>query len=839
MTPQDLESLRACCSSEAAFEQLQQILVQVSARPQQPPYTLAQLPDRQRGAIAISNSHDARSNQEFPSLEALVVERTIEGLSATNQRLQQEISNRQWAETVLKESEQRFRALIENATDIIVILNQQGIFRYCSPSANRILGYTIADVVGRPATDFVHPEDALLIMGVLQTAVQHPRVNQPVIEYRVRHHQGHWCVFEAVATSLLDDPTVRGVVINCHDITVHKQAEAAIRQQAERERLMSAIAQRIRASLQLEDILNTTVSEVRQFLQTDRVIIFYCLPGIGGRVTAESVVAPYRSIQGVEISDLDPELIQHYRQGGNLVIHDVTEFTQFPNLRQILIRQQIKAALAVPILQGEHLWGVLVAHHFSGARQWEPLEITLQEQLATQVAIAIQQSLLYHQVQQLNTQLESQVQERTAQLQQALEFESMLKRITDAVRDSLDEAKILSTAVQELGQALNVAGCDAALYNHVEQTSTICYEYICSNLPTAKGSTVDISLFSDIYQQLADWQYLQCCLIFPSPVRPSLDRYAALACLMVSEQDVLGDLWLFRAADTAFTDLEVRVARQVANQCAIAIRQARLFQAAQAQVTVLEEVNRLKDDFLNTVSHELRTPISNMKMTIHLLKNNSTPERQQRYFDILQSECDREIDLINDLLDLQRLEAAHHPLAMDAIDLNAFLLTITEPFHSRLGTCQQIFSFQVPPDLPMVITDKVSLERIFAELLNNACKYTAAEGKVMMAVELAPTSQPELQCCIRNQAEIPTAELPRIFEKFYRVPDGDRRNQGGTGLGLALVRRLAEQMGGTIAVESAEGWTTFTVRLPVEIAPSLPQKSASTHLEEERAIDSK
>lgn len=112
-------------------------------------------------------------------------------------------------ETTLEEGDRRFRSLIENATDIIVILDETGIFRYCSPSAERVLGYRLEDIAGKSAAELVHPEDVALVMQVLQSAVQNPRVAQAAIEYRVLHRDGGWRTFEAVATSLLDDPAIR------------------------------------------------------------------------------------------------------------------------------------------------------------------------------------------------------------------------------------------------------------------------------------------------------------------------------------------------------------------------------------------------------------------------------------------------------------------------------------------------------------------------------------------------------------------------------------------------------------------------------------------------------
>jgi signal transduction histidine kinase len=274
--------------------------------------------------------------------------------------------------------------------------------------------------------------------------------------------------------------------------------------------------------------------------------------------------------------------------------------------------------------------------------------------------------------------------------------------------------------------------------------------------------------------------------------------------------------------------LEIRLVRQVANQCAIAIRQARLYQESQAQIAALEELNQLKDDFLSTVSHELRTPMSNMKMAIHMLRSKISPERQQCYLEILHSECIREIELINDLLDLQRLEADSYPLELSSVDLGQVVAAVVEPFYSRARACQQTLQTNLPSALPTILTDRIALERILAELLNNACKYTPLHGEIVLSVDqvaqkevtdpaspvshLNPNTTLQVAITVSNQADIPPSELPRIFNKFYRIPNTDPWKQGGTGLGLALIQRLVIQLGGTIDVTSKQGWTTFTVQ---------------------------
>lgn len=415
-------------------------------------------------------------------------------------------------------------------------------------------------------------------------------------------------------------------------------------------------------------------------------------------------------------------------------------------------------------------------------------------------------------LQQLTATLEHQVWERTARLEQSLEFEATLRRITDKVRDSLDESQILQTAVQELGMGLGVNSCNAALYDLKEGISTIRYEYNPSIVPM-KGHISHLADFPEIYQPLLQSQSIQFCNISKNPIR---GRVAMLACPMFLEQEVLGDLWLIIDKEYAFKEQELRLVQQVANHCAIALRQARLYHAAQAQVEELEKLNQLKDDFLSTVSHELRTPISNMKMAIRMLKLAPTGERANRYWEILESECDREAMLVSDLLDLQQLETSSHAdVSVTSIYLQDWLLPILAPFKFRTQEHQQSLDVDIPSDIPPLLINPQRLERILTELLHNACKYTPSQGSIAFSVHNNIASH-SVQFTIRNQGEIPATELPHIFKKFYRIPNADPWKQGGTGLGLALVKKLVEQMSGAIDVQNNNGWVTFVVSFPLQ-----------------------
>jgi signal transduction histidine kinase len=231
------------------------------------------------------------------------------------------------------------------------------------------------------------------------------------------------------------------------------------------------------------------------------------------------------------------------------------------------------------------------------------------------------------------------------------------------------------------------------------------------------------------------------------------------------------------------------------------------------QIQDLNQMSQLKDEFLSTVSHELRTPLTNMKMAIQLLKISTAEQQRSHYLKILENECNREAQLINDLLDLQRLEAGMQITDPEVIHIQEWLPPIIEPFYKRTEARQQTLAVKFSRQLPSVISDQPSLERILVELVNNACKYTPPTGEILVSAKWAP---PHVELTVCNSGtEIPEHELSRIFERFYRIPQADPWKQGGTGLGLALVKKLVERLGGSIEVKSGAGSTTFTVQLPL------------------------
>jgi PAS domain S-box-containing protein len=250
----------------------------------------------------------------------------------------------------------------------------------------------------------------------------------------------------------------------------------------------------------------------------------------------------------------------------------------------------------------------------------------------------------------------------------------------------------------------------------------------------------------------------------------------------------------------------------------------------QHQISEMEKLNRLKDEFLSTVSHELRTPLTNMKMAIQMLGialdmniegtqalENAVQHKDSkaaRYFQILNNECEREINLISNFLDLQKLDINTQPVVLETVNVKEWVVKVVELFKARNRNCQSNLYVDIAPDLPQLVSDPFSLERILIELLTNACKFSPVDEEIVVSVRL---KSQDIELRVTNTGvEIPASELLYIFDKFYRIPSNDPWKQGGTGLGLALVQKLTKCLGGTIAVESGSNRTCFSVQFPVQ-----------------------
>ena len=233
-------------------------------------------------------------------------------------------------------------------------------------------------------------------------------------------------------------------------------------------------------------------------------------------------------------------------------------------------------------------------------------------------------------------------------------------------------------------------------------------------------------------------------------------------------------------------------------------------------VTQERAAERVKDQFISLVSHELRTPLTSIKGYVELLLDDEEGQlsaEQRDFLGIIKHNADREVALVNDLLDLSRLEEGKFRIALAPTALRPLLETAATSLRPAIEAKGQALLLDLPDGLPMLLGDAVRLGQVFTNLLSNAHKYTPAGGRITVRaaceagaarVEVADTG-----------VGLSTEEQARLFTKFFRAANAATRAVGGTGLGLTITRALVELHGGTIAVESAPGrGSTFRVTLP-------------------------
>ena len=296
------------------------------------------------------------------------------------------------------------------------------------------------------------------------------RENKPYsLEYRILLPDGSQRV--VCEQSEIHSGGISGTV---QDVTERKHVEVQLRAVAERERLLGEMALRIRRSLNLDQILNTTVAEVRQFLKADRVFIGQidafktnCDRSLQGLVIAESVDPSYPSLRSLILDD--ETSLREWRslleQSRIRVTEDTGAIAVPSQIAAYYSQYQIKALLAVPILLGDELYGALVVNQCEQSRHWQSWEIDWLTSLATQVAIAIQQAELYRQITDLNSHLESQVEERTQELSAKMAELQELNQLKDVFLQAVSHD--LRTSLLGMSMVLN------NLYQSSETTVTL------------------------------------------------------------------------------------------------------------------------------------------------------------------------------------------------------------------------------------------------------------------------------------------------------------------------------------------------------------------------------
>ncbi|WP_172642238.1 PAS domain-containing protein [Allocoleopsis franciscana] len=399
---------------------------------------------REGGSFSIETQHRAKDGQVFP------VEVTFNYLRFNNQEYncafardiseayRQAQASKQ-AQKALQRSNALLKAQQESDPNGVLVTDETGATlsynqRFCEmwqiPEGMRQLG------------------EHKIIFNWLLPLIQEPQRVFSQMEYleenpslisREEIHLTNGRVFDCYsAPARSPEGESYGRIWSFQDITEQKQTETRLRQQAERERLVSGINQRIRQSLNLDEVLNTAVEEVRQFLACDRTLICRFNLDWSGTIVVESVGEEWTPASAINIQDtcFQESKAHLYQKGRIRAINDIYNTDLSPCHIQLLERFQVRANLVVPILQGDKLWGLLIAHQCSKTRDWQDSTIELLRQISVQLSVAIQQAALFK-------QLAEELAERKA-------AEAALRRSKQALKTQATELK---KALNDLKQA--------------------------------------------------------------------------------------------------------------------------------------------------------------------------------------------------------------------------------------------------------------------------------------------------------------------------------------------------------------------------------------------------
>lgn len=581
--------------------------------------------------------------------------------------------------------------------------------------------------------------------------------------------------------------------------------QATILQQQQRVELFSEVTLKIRQSLQLKEILHTTVTEVQRLLQADRVLIYHVLPDGTGKIISEAVLPEYPALMEREFPEevFPADYQQLYACGRVRAIADVQNPTA--GLADCLIefveQFDIKAKLIVPIVQTlnvhvngqaqtvphaqNHLWGLLIAHQCCSPRNWIDFELELMQQLADQISIALSQA-------QLLEHLEQVVAARTAELQAAnhnLQQEINVRMQAEAaLRQSEEQLRLITNALPVL-----IAYVDnQQQYRFNNQAYE---EWLGQSPRQISGQHLQQVWGEECYQRM----------------QPQVE--AALSGQVVTYEN-----------EVVLKDSSVRSVDATYIPHWDDSKTVKGFFSLTSNISDRKASEQMKDEFISVISHELRTPLTSLHSALKILATgwlgNLSTEGQQM-LSIADDSTDRLVRLVNNVLDLQRIESGKVMLEWQACNAASLITQAADTMQAMAQ--QQGVTLVTQAEDVSIWADADYILQALTNLLSNAIKFSASGTTVWLTAtrlenpNLSPQPFAEVVFRVRDEGQgIPADQLERIFERFQQVDSSDSRKKGGTGLGLAICRKIIEQHNGKIWAESHPGCgSTFTFTLPV------------------------
>ncbi|HSD84870.1 MAG TPA: GAF domain-containing protein, partial [Anaerolineae bacterium] len=489
-----------------------------------------------------------------------------------------------------------------------------------------------------------------------------------------------------------------------------------------------------------------------------------------------------------------------------------------PQSRQIFMNVIGAQGVAViPMIASGRMLGWIVLEALREPYNFTEQEIRRYRTLAGQAAVALENRRLFQDVQARVNEL------------------TILTRIGRRLASTLDLDEILSSVIEEAFNATKAANGEILLYNEHENALEV--RTVRGLAPDVESRFIGLVVHADeglVGRVLSSGDALLINDVTKEPDYQEIDSRTRAELVLPIRQGglLLGVLNLESPQVNAFSESEMRLLGAMADSAAVAITNARAYEAERQAVERMREVDRLKTQFLANMSHELRTPLNSIiGFSRVMLRGIDGPLTDMQSTDLtsIYNSGQHLLGLINNMLDLSKIEAGKMELAIESVNLVDVGKTVMSTALALVKDKTVKLEQDVPPDLPTVMADQTRVRQIILNLVSNAAKFTE-QGSIRLSMVAMPK---EVMISVADTGiGIPHDKIEHIFEEFTQVDASTTRKYGGTGLGLAITRKFVEMHKGRIWVESQVGiGSTFNFTLPREQAEPEPDVSLPTELE--------